>query len=109
VNFSLGVLLFKGDIPILSVFPLSSLPSLSFFILSTPLLPFHMAFPVAPTVALKHSIAPIKGGLKRRALTDITVGLALGTACGYAYWYGIRLPSVARREAYYAKLAAEKE
>ncbi|KAI9226274.1 MAG: hypothetical protein DHS80DRAFT_19007 [Piptocephalis tieghemiana] len=68
-----------------------------------------MAFPVAATTALNHSIAPIKGGLKRRAFFDIAIGLSLGTAAGYGYWYGWRLPAVARREAYYAKLNAEKE
>ncbi|RKP15149.1 hypothetical protein BJ684DRAFT_18500 [Piptocephalis cylindrospora] len=72
-------------------------------------LKFVMAFPVAATTALNHTIAPIKGGLKRRALVDITAGLGLGIAAGYAYWYGWRLPAVARREAYYAKLKAEKE
>ncbi|KAG8935980.1 hypothetical protein FRC02_005176 [Tulasnella sp. 418] len=52
-------------------------------------------------------IAPITGKLRKRLILDLSVGLGLGTAAGFAFWYGYHIPSVRTREAFYAKLEAE--
>ncbi|KAF8605829.1 cytochrome-c oxidase subunit VIIa [Ceratobasidium sp. AG-I] len=53
------------------------------------------------------AIAPITGKLRKRIIFDITAALGLGTAAGYGYWYGVRLPAVRQREEFYAKLAQQ--
>ena len=53
-------------------------------------------------------IAPITGKFRKQVIKDITIALTLGTAGGYAYWQLYRLPNIARRDAYYAKLEANK-
>ncbi|RIB26050.1 hypothetical protein C2G38_1955540 [Gigaspora rosea] len=54
------------------------------------------------------ALAPITGILRKRLIFDISAGLGLGLACSYAYWYGVHIPSVRKRDAFYAKLAQEK-
>ncbi|ORY06180.1 hypothetical protein K493DRAFT_310682 [Basidiobolus meristosporus CBS 931.73] len=54
-------------------------------------------------------IAPITGTIKRAALKDIAIGLTLGTAAGYYFWYNIHLAGNHKRDAFYAKLEAEKK
>ncbi|PWN42609.1 hypothetical protein IE81DRAFT_323370 [Ceraceosorus guamensis] len=53
-------------------------------------------------------IPAITGKLRKRLILDLSVALGGGTALGYAYWYGIHIPSVQRRDAYYAKLQSER-
>ncbi|KIY62256.1 Cox9 subunit VIIa of cytochrome c oxidase [Cylindrobasidium torrendii FP15055 ss-10] len=53
-------------------------------------------------------LAPITGKLRKRFIVDMTGGLGLGIAAGYAYWYGYHLPFVANQEAFYLKLEKEK-
>ncbi|KAG2733261.1 hypothetical protein G9P44_004251 [Scheffersomyces stipitis] len=55
------------------------------------------------------AIAPITGTLRRKIITDITIGFASGFALATAYWYYEHKPIVAKREAFYAKLKAERE
>ncbi|ETS64365.1 hypothetical protein PaG_01216 [Moesziomyces aphidis] len=54
------------------------------------------------------SIPAITGKLRKRLILDLTVALGGGTALGYGYWYGVHVPSVARRDAFYAKLQSER-
>ncbi|KAK9767825.1 hypothetical protein K7432_002054 [Basidiobolus ranarum] len=54
-------------------------------------------------------IAPITGKIKRIALTDISIGLTLGAACGYYFWYDVHLAGNKKRDAYYARLEAERK
>ncbi|KAG9010656.1 hypothetical protein FRB94_010133 [Tulasnella sp. JGI-2019a] len=39
------------------------------------------------------AIAPITGKLRKRLILDLSVALGLGTAGGYAFWYGYHIPS----------------
>jgi len=54
------------------------------------------------------AIAPITGKLRRRLITDLSVGMGLGVAGGYIFWYGWHLPDVKRREEFYLKYESEK-
>ncbi|GMM34323.1 cytochrome c oxidase subunit VIIa [Saccharomycopsis crataegensis] len=54
-------------------------------------------------------IAPITGSLKRRAATDLVIGLALGTLGGSWYWWSFHKGVVSKREDYYQQLAAAKQ
>ncbi|SCU98514.1 LADA_0H13520g1_1 [Lachancea dasiensis] len=54
------------------------------------------------------AIAPITGTLKKRIAADLTIGFAIGGVMGSYYWWGFHKNLIAKREAYYAKLAAEK-
>ncbi|PWN93844.1 cytochrome-c oxidase, subunit VIIa [Acaromyces ingoldii] len=49
----------------------------------------------------------ITGKLRKRLILDLSVALGGGTVAGYGYWYGVHLPSVQRRDNYYAKLQSE--
>ncbi|KAK6457975.1 cytochrome c oxidase subunit 7A [Scheffersomyces xylosifermentans] len=55
------------------------------------------------------AIAPITGTLRRKIITDISIGFASGFALATTYWYFEHKPLVAKREAYYAKLKAQNE
>ncbi|EPQ27051.1 uncharacterized protein PFL1_05335 [Pseudozyma flocculosa PF-1] len=54
------------------------------------------------------AIAPITGKLRKRLILDLSVALGGGVALGYGYWYGVHIPSVQRRDAFYAKLQAQQ-
>ncbi|CAG8579402.1 9169_t:CDS:1, partial [Dentiscutata heterogama] len=53
------------------------------------------------------TLAPITGKLRKRLIFDISAALGLGTVSAYAYWYGIHIPAVRKRDFFYAKLAQE--
>ncbi|KAI5960508.1 COX9 [Candida theae] len=55
------------------------------------------------------AIAPITGTLKRKIITDITIGFAAGFTLATLYWYTEHTPLVAKREAYYAQLQKQKQ
>lgn len=55
------------------------------------------------------AIAPIGGSLKKKIITDIIMGFVFGGSLATAYWQLEHVPIVKKREAYYAKLKAEKE
>lgn len=55
------------------------------------------------------AIAPITGTLRRKIITDITIGFGCGFVLASAYWYLEHKPLVQKREAYYAQLKAQKE
>lgn len=55
------------------------------------------------------AIAPITGILRRKIITDITVGFGCGFVLASAYWYLEHKPLVVKREAYYAQLKAQRE
>lgn len=55
------------------------------------------------------AIAPITGTLRKKIITDITIGFAAGFALATGYWYLEHKPIVAKREAFYAQLKAQKE
>lgn len=55
------------------------------------------------------AIAPITGTLRRKIITDITIGFGCGFVLASAYWYLEHKPLVKKREAYYAQLKAQKE
>ncbi|KDN49561.1 hypothetical protein K437DRAFT_255237 [Tilletiaria anomala UBC 951] len=54
------------------------------------------------------SLPAMTGKLRKRLIFDLSVALGGGTALGYAYWYGVHIPSVQRRDAFYAKLQSSK-
>jgi cytochrome c oxidase subunit 7 len=54
------------------------------------------------------AIAPIVGKLRKSLITDIAISFGFGIGGGYAYWYGIHLPSVQQKEMYYAKIKNQK-
>lgn len=53
-------------------------------------------------------IAPITGKFRKQAIKDITFALSLGFGAGFTFWHYYHIPSVQRRDAYYAKLEASK-
>ncbi|KAF4306341.1 cytochrome c oxidase family protein-like protein [Botryosphaeria dothidea] len=65
-------------------------------------------------------VKPITGMLRRGLVLDLSVALAianasflrasagLGTATGYAWWYGYHVPAVRHRDAYYTRLEDER-
>ncbi|KAF2257749.1 cytochrome c oxidase family protein-like protein [Lojkania enalia] len=54
------------------------------------------------------AIKPITGMLRRQAVLDISVALGLGTASGYAWWYGYHVPAVRHRDQFYQKIEEER-
>ncbi|KAF8005014.1 cytochrome c oxidase subunit 7 [Metschnikowia aff. pulcherrima] len=55
------------------------------------------------------AIAPITGTLRRKIITDISVGFGVGFVMAGLYWQYEHRPIVEKRDAFYAKLKAEKE
>lgn len=55
------------------------------------------------------AIAPITGMLKKKIITDISIGFGCGFVLAGLYWQYEHKPLVAKRDAFYAKLKAEKE
>ncbi|KAI9636605.1 cytochrome-c oxidase [Dioszegia hungarica] len=53
-------------------------------------------------------IAPIVGKLRKRLITDLSMGLGLGFAGGYLFWYTVHKPIVHQRDEYYKKYDAAK-
>ncbi|KAG8625002.1 hypothetical protein KVT40_006753 [Elsinoe batatas] len=49
-------------------------------------------------------VKPITGMLRRGLVLDLSVAFGLGTSAGYLWWYGFHVPSVRRRDIFYAKL-----
>lgn len=54
-------------------------------------------------------IAPITGRLRKRMIFDLSASMTLGLIGGYSWWYFYHLPYIRRRDAYYAKLEAQKQ
>lgn len=55
------------------------------------------------------AIAPITGTLKKKIVTDISVGFGCGFIMAFSYWYFEHKPLVQKREAFYAELKKQKE
>lgn len=55
------------------------------------------------------AIAPITGTLRRKIITDISIGFGCGFVLAGAYWYFEHKPLVAKRDAFYAQLKAQKD
>ncbi|OBA22894.1 cytochrome-c oxidase, subunit VIIa [Metschnikowia bicuspidata var. bicuspidata NRRL YB-4993] len=55
------------------------------------------------------AIAPITGTLRKKIITDISVGFGIGFLLAGLYWRYEHMPIVQKRDAFYAKLKAEKE
>ncbi|EDP44516.1 hypothetical protein MGL_0998 [Malassezia globosa CBS 7966] len=55
------------------------------------------------------TIAPIKGMLRKRLFTDVTIALGGGTLVAMGFWYGWHLPRNQIRDEFYAKLHAAKK
>ncbi|RCK66944.1 Cytochrome c oxidase subunit 7A [Candida viswanathii] len=55
------------------------------------------------------AIAPITGTLKRKIITDISLGFVAGFALAFLYWEVEHKPLIAKRDAYYAQLKKQKE
>lgn len=47
------------------------------------------------------------GKLRKQLIVDLSMAFGLGITGGYAFWFGYHIPSVRKRDAYYAKLEAE--
>ncbi|KAF2458553.1 hypothetical protein BDY21DRAFT_340559 [Lineolata rhizophorae] len=54
------------------------------------------------------AVKPITGMLRRGLVLDISVALGLGTAAGYAWWYGYHIPLVRKRDLFYSKIEEER-
>ncbi|OCK75668.1 cytochrome c oxidase family protein-like protein [Lepidopterella palustris CBS 459.81] len=54
------------------------------------------------------AIKPITGMIRRSVVLDLSVALGLGTAAGYAWWYGYHVPSVRHRDAFYQKIEDDR-
>lgn len=55
------------------------------------------------------AIAPITGTLRRKIISDITIGFGCGFVLAGLYWQYEHKPLVQKREAFYAQLKAQKE
>lgn len=55
------------------------------------------------------AIAPITGMLRKKIITDISIGFACGFVLAGLYWKFEHKDLVDKREAFYAKLKAEKQ
>lgn len=55
------------------------------------------------------AIAPITGILRKKIITDISIGFGCGFVLAGLYWQYEHMPIVRARDAYYAKLKADKE
>lgn len=55
------------------------------------------------------AIAPITNTLRRKIITDITIGFGCGFVLATSYWYFEHKPLVQKREAFYAQLKAQKD
>lgn len=55
------------------------------------------------------AIAPITGTLKRKIITDISLGFVAGFGLAYLYWEVEHKPLITKRDAYYAQLKKQKE
>lgn len=55
------------------------------------------------------AIAPITGTLRKKIITDISIGFGCGFVLAGLYWKYEHKALVDKREAFYAKLKAEKE
>jgi len=54
------------------------------------------------------AIAPITGMLRRGLVLDLSVAFGLGGSFGYLFWYGYHVPTIRKRDNYYAKLEEER-
>ncbi|CCE31745.1 hypothetical protein E4U22_005814 [Claviceps purpurea] len=54
------------------------------------------------------AIAPITGMVKRRLISDLTIGIGSGLIFANIWWYGFHIPRNNLRDDYYAKLEAER-
>ncbi|EJD47941.1 cytochrome-c oxidase, subunit VIIa [Auricularia subglabra TFB-10046 SS5] len=54
------------------------------------------------------AVPPITGMLRKKAVRDVSIAIGLGLAGGYGFWYGIHLPLVHKREAFYLKLEKQR-
>jgi len=54
------------------------------------------------------AIKPIVGQLRRSLILDLSLGLGFGMVAGYSFWYGYHVPTVRKRDAYYAKLEEQR-
>ncbi|AET38754.1 cytochrome c oxidase subunit VIIa Ecym_3261 [Eremothecium cymbalariae DBVPG len=54
------------------------------------------------------AIAPITGTIRKKIIADITIGFAIGTVLGSAWWWGFHKNIIGKREAHYQKLALQK-
>lgn len=55
------------------------------------------------------AIAPITNTLRRKIITDISIGFGVGFVMATSYWYYEHKPLVKKREAYYEQLKLQKE
>lgn len=63
-----------------------------------------------PTTLLHHRtmVGRVVGKFRKGAIRDIGGAFSLGMIAGYTYWYYYHIPSVQKRDAFYAKLQASK-
>lgn len=55
------------------------------------------------------AIAPITGTLRKKIITDITMGFAIGFVMATGYWYYEHKPLIQKRDDFYKQLKAQKE
>ncbi|ORY93524.1 hypothetical protein BCR43DRAFT_462599 [Syncephalastrum racemosum] len=53
-------------------------------------------------------IQPIVGKFRKALVRDIAIALTLGAVAGATFWRAWHIPNVRARDAYYAKLEANK-
>lgn len=54
-------------------------------------------------------IAPIVGKFRKQFIKDLIIAGSLASTGGYVWWHHYHIPSVQRRDAFYAKLEASKD
>ncbi|ORY10065.1 hypothetical protein BCR34DRAFT_486300 [Clohesyomyces aquaticus] len=70
--------------------------------------PQHALSPSPSTPAYTMAIKPITGMLRRAVVLDLSVGIGIGVAGGYAWWYGYHVPNVRHRDAFYQKIEDDR-
>ncbi|AXA51293.1 cytochrome c oxidase subunit 7 [Malassezia restricta] len=54
-------------------------------------------------------VPPIKGMMRTRFYKTLTFSFAFGSSLAWGFWYFYHVPRVQIRDAYYAKINANKE
>lgn len=54
------------------------------------------------------TVPPVKGMLRKKLFFDVTMGIGSGMVFALAFWYGVHIPRIEKRDIFYAKLEKER-